>query len=75
MIFLIVSTFIMSALTGLMVSTERGGLAPQILHGFFSIVCFTLVGVAFWRFGWEIGVIDLILLFIAGNLGLSLCRY
>lgn len=72
---LIVSTFIMSAITGLMVSNERGGLAGQILHGFFIIACFALVGVAFWRFGWEVGVIDLILLFIAGNLALSFYRY
>ena len=75
MVLLIASTFIMSAITGLMVSNERGGLAGQILHGFFSIACFALVGVAFWRFGWEVGVIDLILLFIAGNLALSFYRY
>jgi hypothetical protein len=75
MVFLIVSTFVVSAITGLMVSNERGGPAGQILHGFFSIVCFALVGVAFWRFGWKVGVIDLILLFIAGNLGLSFYRY
>jgi len=78
MVLLIVSTLIMSAITGVMVSNEGGffwGLAGQILHGSLSIVCFGLVGVAFWRFGWKIGMIDLILIFIAGNVGLSFCAH
>jgi hypothetical protein len=78
MVLLIVSTLIMSAITGVMVSNEGGffwGLAGQILHGSLSIVCFGLVGVAFWRFGWKIGMIDLILIFIAGNVGLSFCGH
>jgi hypothetical protein len=29
-------------------------LAGQIVHGALSIACFTLVGAAFWRFGWKI---------------------
>jgi hypothetical protein len=40
-----------------------------------SIVCFTLVGIAFWRFGWKIGVIDLVLLFIAANVAFSFCGH
>jgi hypothetical protein len=78
MVLLIVSTLIMSAITGVMVSNEGGffwGLAGQILHGSLSIVCFGLVGVAFWRFGWKIGMIDLVLIFIAGNVGLSFCEH
>jgi hypothetical protein len=78
MVLLIVSTLIMSAITGVMVSNEGGffwGLAGQILHGSFSIVCFGLVGIAFWRFGWKIGMIDLVLIFIAGNVGLSFCGH
>jgi len=78
MVLLIVGTLIMGAVTGVMVSNEGGffwGLAGQILHGSLSIVCFGLVGVAFWRFGWKIGVIDLVLIFIAGNLGLSFCGH
>ena len=76
MVVLIVSTLIVSAITGVMVSNEEGffwGLAGQILHGSLSIVCFGLVGVAFWCFGWKIGMIDLVLIFIAGNVGLSFC--
>ena len=45
--------------------------AGQILNGLLSIVCFALVGVAFWRFGWKVGVINLALLFIASNVGLT----
>jgi hypothetical protein len=78
MVLLIVSTLIMSAITGVMVSNEGDfflGFAGQILHGSLSIVCFGLVGVAFWRFGWKIGMIDLVLIFIAGNLGLLFCGH
>ena len=45
------------------------------MHGVFSIACFTLVGVAFWRFGWKIGLLDLLLVFIASNVGLRLHEY
>jgi hypothetical protein len=71
---LIVSTTILSAITGAVFSNEKGSLsrlAGQILHGLLILTCFGLVGVAFWRFGWKIGVIDLVLTFIAGNVGLS----
>ena len=74
MVLLIVSTLIVSAITGVM-GSFFWGLAGQILHGSFSIVCFGLVGVAFWRFGWKIGVINLVLIFIAGNVALSFCRH
>jgi hypothetical protein len=40
-----------------------------------SIACFTLVGAAFWRFGWKIGLLDLLLVFIASNVGLRLHKY
>ncbi len=74
MVLLIVATLIISAITGAVVSSGGGflsGLTGQVLHGLLSIVCFILVGVAFWRFGWKVGVIDLVLLFIAANLAFS----
>jgi len=37
-----------------------------------SIACLVLVGVAFWRFGWKIGLLDLFLVIIAANVGPSL---
>jgi hypothetical protein len=40
-----------------------------------SIVCFALIGVAFLRFGWKVGVIDLALLLIASNVGLTFSTY
>ena len=45
------------------------------MHGVLSIACFTLVGVAFWRFGWKIGLLDLLLVFVASNLGLRLHKH
>ena len=50
------------------------GLGGQIVHGVLSIACFILVGVAFWRFGWKIGLLDLLLVIIASNVGLALHR-
>jgi uncharacterized membrane protein YdjX (TVP38/TMEM64 family) len=75
---LIVSTFILSAITGVIFGHAEGffsRLAGQILHGVLVLICFGLVGVAFWDFGWKLGVIDLILTFITGNLGLSVREY
>lgn len=74
MVLLIVFTLIIGAITGLFVSLESGffvRLPGQILHGLLSMMCFALVGAAFWRFGWKVGVIDLVLLFVAGNAGIS----
>lgn len=74
MVLLLVGTLIISAITGAVVSSEGvffSGLTGQVLHGLLSTLCFTLVGVAFWRFGWKVGVIDLVLLFIAGNVAFS----
>ncbi|HYK23820.1 MAG TPA: hypothetical protein VEU75_04065 [Candidatus Acidoferrum sp.] len=44
----------------------------QIVHGVLSIGCLVLVGVAFWIFGWKIGLVDLFLVIIAANAGLTL---
>lgn len=76
MVLVLVGTLIISAITGAVVSSEGAfflGPTGQVLHGLLSIVCFTLVGVAFWRFGWKVGVIDLVFLFIAGNAAFSFC--
>jgi cellobiose-specific phosphotransferase system component IIC len=78
MVLLIASTLIMGAITGFVVSNESvfcGGLAGQILHGLLTVVCFALVGFTFLRFGWKVGVIDLVLLFSAVNMALRLSSY
>ena len=78
MVLLISSTLIIGTITGFVFFNESDlfhGVAGQVLHGLLSIVCFALVGVAFWRFGWKVGVIDLALLFIASNVGLTFYRY
>jgi len=78
MILLTSSTLIIGAITGFVFFNEGelfNGVAGQVLHGLLSIVSFALVGVAFWRFGWEVGVIDLALLLIASNVGLTFYTY
>ena len=47
-------------------------LGGQIVQGMLSIVCFIFVGVVFWRFGWKIGLLDLLLVIVASNVGLAL---
>src|ERR1700730_1319585 len=75
---LIGTTIILGAITGFADFSEgaffrgRGG---QIVHGMLSIACFILVGVAFWRFGWKIGLLDLLLVIIASNVGLTVHGY
>ena len=78
MMLLISSTLIIGTITGFVFFNEGDllhGVPGQVLHGLLSIICFALVGVAFWRFGWKLGVIDLALLFIASKVGLTFYRY
>lgn len=78
MVLLISSTLIIGAITAFMFFREEEffcGIAGQTLHGLLSLVCFALVGVAFWRFGWKVGVIDLGLLFIVPNTVLTFYGY
>lgn len=81
LISLIGTTIILGAITGFADFSERaflgvlGVIGGQIAHGVLSMACFTLVGAAFWCFGWKIGLIDLLVVFIASNLGLTLQGY
>ena len=78
MVLLISSTLIIGTITGFVFFNEGDlfhGVAGQVLHGLLSIICFALVGVAFWRFGWKVSVIDLALLFITSNTTLTFSRY
>jgi uncharacterized membrane protein SpoIIM required for sporulation len=75
---LIGTTIILGAITGFVDFSEGAffqGLGGQIVHGMLSIACLTLVGAAFWRFGWKIGLLDLLLVFIASNVGQRLHKY
>ena len=51
------------------------GLGGQILHAVLSIGCLTLVGAVFLRFGWKIGLLDVLFVFIASHVGLTLHGY
>jgi len=75
---LISSTLIFGATTGLMSFWEGEPLyriSGQVTHGSLSLICFGLVGVAFWRFGWKGGVIDLGLLLIVSNTAFLFAKY
>ena len=66
------TTVILGMITGFADLNEGGffrTLGGQIVHGILSIACLVLVGVAFWRFGWKIGLLDLFLVIIAANAG------
>jgi hypothetical protein len=71
---LLAATIILGVITGL-VELSKGAffrtLGGQIVQGVLSIACFILVGVAFWCFGWKIGLLDLLLVIIASNVGLA----
>jgi hypothetical protein len=75
MLFCLIGTIILGAITGF-VSVSEGALfralGGQIVQGMLSIACFILAGIAFWRFDWKIGLLDLLLVIIASNAGLAL---
>ena len=72
---LIGTTIVLGAITGF-ADLSKGAffraLGGQIVHGVLSIACFVLVGVAFWRFGWKIGLLNFFLVIIAANVRLTL---
>jgi hypothetical protein len=78
MILLIGGTLLIGAIAGFAISSEGAffwGLAGQIVQELLCTAGFALVGVTFWRFGWKLGLLDLVLLFLASNVGVSFYRY
>jgi hypothetical protein len=77
MLTLIGCTFLLGVVTGIVVFSAdfSWSAVGQIIQGLLSIGCFALVAVAFWRFGWKVGLLDLFLVFVAGNVGLSIYTY
>jgi hypothetical protein len=72
------TTIILGAITGFVDFSEGAffrGLGGQIVQGMLSIACLILVGAAFWRFGWKIGLLDLLLVIVASNVGLTFHGY
>jgi hypothetical protein len=78
MLFRLLGTTIMLGVITGFVELSKGAffrtLGGQIVQGALSIACFTLVGAAYWRFGWKIGLLDLLLVILASNVGLALHR-
>jgi hypothetical protein len=64
------TTVILGMITGFADLNKRGffrTLGGQIVHGALSAACLILVGLAFWRFGWKIGLLDFFLVVVAAN--------
>lgn len=76
MLFLLIGTTVILGMITRFADLNKGGffrtLGGQIVHGILSIACLVLVGVAFWRFGWKIGLLDLFLVIVAANAGPTL---
>ena len=78
MVLLISSTIIIAAIIGFVFFSENQFFcrrAGQVVHGLLSIVCFALVGFAFWRFGWRVFLLDLALVLFMGNVAFSFHAY
>jgi hypothetical protein len=74
MLFLFIGATVLLGMITRFADLNEGGffrtLGGQIVHGALSITCLVLVGVAFWLFGWKIGLLDFVLVIIAANVGL-----
>ena len=73
MLFCLIATIILGVIIGFADFSQGAffrGLGGQIMQGVLSIACFTLVGAAFWRLDWKIGVLDFIFAIIAANVRL-----
>ena len=71
------ATIILGAITGFVELSQSAflrSLGGQIAQGVLSIACFILVGIAFWHFGWKIGLLDFLLVIIGSKIGLALRR-
>ena len=71
----ICATFVISVIAGF-VNFSQGSLfnrpSGKILQGILSIGCFGFVGWAFWEYGWKIGILELVVVFVGANVGLSI---
>lgn len=72
---LICTTIILGTIVGF-ANLSKGAffrtLGGQIIHGVVSIACLVLVVIAFWCFGWKIGILDVFLAIIAAHVGFVL---
>lgn len=73
----LILTFIFAVPTGFALFSEgaffRSSLG-QIIQGILSIICFGLIGWAFWQYGWKIGLLEIVVIFTGSNVGLSIFK-
>jgi len=63
---LLILSLIFAFWTAFELSTKSA--ASQMMQGARSIICFALIGWAFWSYGWKIGLLELLIIF-CGSLG------
>jgi hypothetical protein len=74
---LLAFSFLLAVVTGFAVSSNGAfwyGFLGQVVHGLLSITCFAMIIAAFWIYGWKTGIVDIVVVFVGANLGLSLFR-
>ena len=71
------ASLVLGVITGFLLWNEGAlfhRMAGQIAQGVLSIACLAMVAVAFWRFGWEIAVLEIVCLLVAVNIGRSIFK-
>jgi hypothetical protein len=71
----IIATFIFSIPTGFLLFS-KGSISSspmgQRIQEIMSIICFGFIIFAFWCYGWKIGLLEMLVIFIGANIGLSI---
>lgn len=73
----LVLTFIFAAITGFALFSKGVffmSTTGQVIQGLFSIICMMFIVVAFWIYGWKIGLLELFIIFFGINVGLSMLK-
>ncbi len=71
------ASFVVGVVTGLALFSQGSffhSIGGQVVQGILSLVCFALVVVAFWKLGWKIGLLEILLILVATNIGLSIFK-
>jgi hypothetical protein len=71
----LILTFIFAVPTGFALFSQGAffhSAAGQVIQGILSMICFGFIGWAFWQYGWKIGLLEVFVIFVGSNVGLSI---
>ncbi|MGZ5004877.1 MAG: hypothetical protein ACXV8H_05095 [Chthoniobacterales bacterium] len=74
---LLIGSFLLAVLTGFGISSHGAfwyGAAGQVAQGLLSIACFAFIVLAFWRYGWKVGLLEAVVVIIGSNVGVSVFK-